>query len=581
MRVAVTGATGLLGANIVRALLAEGHAVRVGVRPTSKPVALEGLDVEKVNFDLGDREALLAAFRGCEAVVHAAASVWVGRTGREATFKTNVDGTDNVCAAVAEAGVRRLLYVSTVSALGVRDDGVPSDEDTAFNLDWIGCAYAESKRQAAIVVDGWVAKGVDAVIVNPTYMLGPYDARPGSGRMILEVARGKALLAPPGVNDFVDVRDVARGALLALHNGRTGRKYILGGEGMSYRDAWTRIAAQVASSAGSRGRSPRSTRSPPAGRRCPTTPSPQHVPGASSGTPRPISTGRSPMHGSGSACTVTGRCIGAQPRGRNKVQRPGPDDRRSKPKRRGEVPPTPAAEAAIKARADELHARGMPIQMATAVAHGRLDLNEALEKLARREEVNRLMEKHQLSRALATQIALKQASLEAVLAHRRMQLHRDTNRDRSVLDAHATSGVPITLLLHGHRRVTGKVMMVDAYMFRFQPEEGEAEDIHKLQVKAAFVPDDYKRVRKVLKYDKKLEQAPLGPVPRPQDRYTCSDKRLFRYMDEKVEVQATLLEGEQMHGVVSWFSRFEFGLHLKGEAEIIVFRHALHDLEEL
>src|SRR4029078_7610104 len=133
----------------------------------------------------------------------------------------------------------------------------------------------------------------------------------------------------------------------------------------------------------------------------------------------PISTARSPMHGSGSAHTVTGRSIGAQPRGRNKVQRPGPDDRRNKPKRRGDFPPTPAAEAAIKARAEELHARGMPIQMATAVAHGRLDLNETLEKLGRRGGGDSTMEKHQLSRALATQIALKQASLEAVLARRR------------------------------------------------------------------------------------------------------------------------------------------------------------------
>lgn len=233
-----------------------------------------------------------------------------------------------------------------------------------------------------------------------------------------------------------------------------------------------------------------------------------------------------------------------------------------------------------KARADELHRSGMPMQMALAVAHGKMRLNEALEKLARRDAVNRLMEKHELSRALATQIALGQASLELVLARRRLQQHRDGNRTRSVLEAYAAAGTPITLMLHGRRRVTGRVRAVDAYLFRFATEEGEELELHKLQVKLAFDPEAYKRLRKVLKYDKELEGAPKGPIERPQDRYTCSDKRLFRYMDEAVEVQVTLLEGEQLRGNVSWFSRYEFGLKLKGDAEVTVFRHALHDLRE-
>lgn len=221
------------------------------------------------------------------------------------------------------------------------------------------------------------------------------------------------------------------------------------------------------------------------------------------------------------------------------------------------------------------------MQMALAVAHGRLSLNEALEKLAQRESVNRLMEKHELSRALATQVALGQASLDTVLSRRRLQAHRDENRSRSVLEEAAQTGEPMTLMLHGHRRVTGRILAVDAYMLRFQPEEGEAEDIHKLQVKLAFVPEAYKRVRKVLKYEKALESSPHAPIPRPQDRYTCSDKRLFRYLDERVEVQATTLEGEQVRGAIVWFSRYEFGLQLKGDAELTVFRHALHDLREV
>lgn len=259
-------------------------------------------------------------------------------------------------------------------------------------------------------------------------------------------------------------------------------------------------------------------------------------------------------------------------------QRPRQDDR-------GRARPN---EVNIRARAEELAARGMPIQMALAVAGGKLSLNDALQSMARRAEVDRLMQKHDLSRALATQVALGQASIDAVMARRRLQEHRETYRTRSVLEEVRESGAPLTLLLHGHRRVSGKVLEVDSYMIRFQPlaqggegePEGDVEEIHKLQVKLAFSPEGYKRVRKVMKHDKVLEQTPLSPIPRPQDRYTCSDRRLFRYLDEKVEIQITTLEGEQLRGQVAWFGRYEFGLKLKGDAEVVVFRHALHDLRE-
>jgi sRNA-binding regulator protein Hfq len=255
------------------------------------------------------------------------------------------------------------------------------------------------------------------------------------------------------------------------------------------------------------------------------------------------------------------------------VQRPGQDDRR-KPKRR---PADPAA----KARAEQMAANGMPMQMAMAVAHGKLTLNDALQRLAQRDAVTRMMDKHLLSRALATQIILGQASLDVVLATRRMDEHRAANRNRSILDTYQASAAPITLHLHGHRKLTGVIQLVDAYMFRFLAEGAtEPEDLHKLQVKLAFDPEAFKRVRKILKYDRALQAAPIGPVARPQDRYACSDRRLFGYMDSRAEVQVTLLEGEQLHGAVAWFSRFEFGLALKADAEIVVFRHALHSITE-
>jgi sRNA-binding regulator protein Hfq len=242
--------------------------------------------------------------------------------------------------------------------------------------------------------------------------------------------------------------------------------------------------------------------------------------------------------------------------------------------------PKRPADLVARAHAEKLAKDGMPIQMALAVAYGKMSLGEAVQRMSQRDAVNRLMEKHTLSRALATQIVLGQASIDVVLAARRLDDHRTQFRNRSVLDEAQATGTPVTLLVHGQRRLTGKVLLVDNYMLRLELEEGGTEDLHKLQVKVAFAPDAYKKVRKTLKFDKTLEKAPIPPVAKPQDRYTCSDKRLFRYMDEAVEVTATTLEGEMFKGHVQWFSRYEFGMKLKGDTDVTLFRHALHDLSE-
>lgn len=245
MRVCVTGATGLVGANTVRAFLDAGWDVQAGVRGASKTMALDGLPIERVSLDVEDRASLERAFVGCDIVVHAAAMVHVGRTRHHEMLRANAGGTENICAAAGAAGVRRVIHVSSVVAIGVRDDHRPATEEVPPNLEWTGCGYAASKVAAQRVVDRFVAEGLDVVVVNPTYMFGPWDTRPSSGKMILEVARGRAIVAPPGVNCFVDVRDVATGILRAVDRGKTGQKYILGGEGLSYFDVWTRIARIV------------------------------------------------------------------------------------------------------------------------------------------------------------------------------------------------------------------------------------------------------------------------------------------------------------------------------------------------
>ena len=232
-------------------------------------------------------------------------------------------------------------------------------------------------------------------------------------------------------------------------------------------------------------------------------------------------------------------------------------------------------DAQVRARADELAQQGMPYQMAMAVAHGKMELNEALERMARRDRVTTLMERHALSRALATQIAIGHADLDQILARRRLAEHRAENRDRTCLEP----GVPLALALHGNRVIKGQVVPVDPYTFRFVEGEGEGdpEEIHKLEVKFGYDPADWKKLKKGVRQNKRQPERDT-PAVHPQDRYSCSDRRLFGYLDRGDEVVATLLDGDILRGRVAWFGRYEFGLILRTEAEVTIFRHALKDL---
>lgn len=250
------------------------------------------------------------------------------------------------------------------------------------------------------------------------------------------------------------------------------------------------------------------------------------------------------------------------------VERDDRKDKRKRPKKKVDEELSP------KQRAQELVDNGMPYQMAMAVVHGKMELNEALERLSRRDRVNQLMERHDLSRALATQVAIGHADLKQILHRRRMKQHREEYRDRTCL----VPGNTLTLARFGENAAAFEVVSVDAYQANLTAEDGTAVEAHKLSLKYGYAPDAWKKVRKALKKDKRLAAKELVPAKQPQDRYTCSDKRLFGYVDSGSEVQATLVDGDILKGVVQWFSRYEFGLLVKGDVEVTVFRHALHDL---
>ncbi len=238
----VTGATGLVGNNVVRRLLDDGGAVRVFARDNADPRPLAGLDVQIVHGDVRDRQAVFRAVCGAVRVVHAAAHVHIGWTGLGTARAINVEGTRNVADAALAEGIP-LVHVSSIDALGCASWARPGNEETAPN-GGVLCPYVVTKREAEQVVLERVSQGLRASIVNPGFMVGPYDWKPSSGRMLLQVAKGWGLFAPSGANSYCDVRDVAAGILAAIENGQPGRRYILAGDTLSYFQAW-RIFADV------------------------------------------------------------------------------------------------------------------------------------------------------------------------------------------------------------------------------------------------------------------------------------------------------------------------------------------------
>jgi dihydroflavonol-4-reductase len=228
----VTGAAGLLGANLVRALLARGRRVRALVHEDTR--ALQGLDVERAAGDVRDPEALRRAFAGAEVVYHAAARISVRGGEGGLVEAVNAGGTRNVVEACLGAGVRRLLHVSSVHALAPRPHG-PIDESCAPAQG--GPAYDRSKARGEEAVREGIRRGLDAVILRPSALFGPHDHKPSrTGELLLALYRRELPALVAGSHDFVDARDVARSALAAEARAPAGEAYLLTGHPASLGD---------------------------------------------------------------------------------------------------------------------------------------------------------------------------------------------------------------------------------------------------------------------------------------------------------------------------------------------------------
>ncbi|MAY66631.1 MAG: NAD-dependent dehydratase [Rhodospirillaceae bacterium] len=233
----VTGASGFVGAAVVRKLLDAGEAVRVLMRPGSDRRNIAGLDVEVVEGDLRAPETLAPAVKGCRALYHVAADYRIWTRDPAAMFRANVDGSAAIVRAAAEAGAERIVYTSSVAVLGIPPGGV-GDEDTPVTYgDMIG-PYKQSKYKAEERIRELTAQeGWPVVIVNPSTPIGPRDVKPTpTGRIVVDAANGKMpVYVDTGLN-VAHVDDVAAGHLLAFAKGRIGERYVLGGENMGLSD---------------------------------------------------------------------------------------------------------------------------------------------------------------------------------------------------------------------------------------------------------------------------------------------------------------------------------------------------------
>lgn len=244
MRVFITGATGFVGSHVARRYAAEGAALRLLTRKTSRLDSLEGLNADIVTGDLRDPEGLRSALSGCDALVHVAADYRLWVRDPQEMYAANVDGTRELLRLAREAGVQRVVYTSSVATMGFKSDGSIVNEDTAVSLaDMVG-HYKRSKFLAEQEAIKAAHDGQHVMILNPTTPIGPGDVKPTpTGRIVVDFLNRKfPAYVDTGLN-LVDVDEVARMHVVALDRGRPGERYILGGENLTLKQILDRMSA--------------------------------------------------------------------------------------------------------------------------------------------------------------------------------------------------------------------------------------------------------------------------------------------------------------------------------------------------
>ncbi len=229
MKAIVLGATGFIGSHVVRALIDDEVDVRILRRRSSPNLALEGLRFEVALGDLDDKGSLKKAFKGCQVLFHVAGYYPLYSFEREAQKAQALRQMKNVLEAAADSQIVKIVYTSSMSTMGQTGDGSPSNEETPYDSKHFTGLYYQIKHLLEEEAFAAAKNGLPIVIVNPTGVFGDFDVKPTSGVLVVEVARGRVPFLFNAKMNAVDARDVARGQLAAMKQGKIGRRYILGG----------------------------------------------------------------------------------------------------------------------------------------------------------------------------------------------------------------------------------------------------------------------------------------------------------------------------------------------------------------
>ena len=243
MKIFITGGDGFLGSNLVRELIKRGHSIKVLVQPGRQTNTLDGLDIERVEGDLLNLDQLKEVARGSDAIYHVAANTSIWPSKSEMVNKINIEGTRNIISLSKELKIKKLIYVGTANSFSFGTKDNPGIEGTPYIAGKYGLDYMDSKYKAHQIVLDAVKDGVPAVVVNPTFMLGPYDSMPSSGAMIIAVYQQKLPGYAPGGRNYICVKDAAIGIANALEKGKVGESYIIGNKNLSYKEAFSLIAS--------------------------------------------------------------------------------------------------------------------------------------------------------------------------------------------------------------------------------------------------------------------------------------------------------------------------------------------------
>jgi dihydroflavonol-4-reductase len=243
MKVLVTGANGFLGSHVVRALLKTGYEVKAFILKGTSLDNLNGLSFEKYEGDLLNPSDIDNALDTCDYVIHTAAVTDVWPTKNELSWKINLELVKLLAEAIKKNGIKRLVHVGTANSFGFGTKQEPGNENTPFNSGKYGLDYINSKKVAQdFLLDEAKNNGLPIVIVNPTFMIGENDAKPGSGEMIISIINRKVPGYSAGGRCFAAVKDVAAACVSALEKGEVGQCYILGGTNLNYKEFFNLVA---------------------------------------------------------------------------------------------------------------------------------------------------------------------------------------------------------------------------------------------------------------------------------------------------------------------------------------------------